>query len=185
MSLWFITYYVRLVPSNACLCAIFSILRTHFESSELWHSNSSYTLEVFWKRVGMGRDNDSGQALWLDALFLPVVAQLNSRTVKDATEGDRLDLPVRHGVTEQTDARIHGLLGVVAGRAEVICSHTGDLVGMKIDHLKKEEEVVYQSNLKKRTLTSMFDLVLENTFLLKLDTHLDVLVLCKTSRYTG
>lgn len=79
----------------------------------------------------------------MDALFLPVVAQLNSGAVKDTTEGHGLDLPVRHGVAEQTDAGIHGLLGIEAGRAKVFCSHSGYLIGMKIDHLKKIT-VVYQ-----------------------------------------
>lgn len=81
----------------------------------------------------------------MDPLFLPVVAQLNSGAVKDATEGHGLDLPVRHGVAEQTNARIHGLLGVEAGRAEVFCSHRGYLVGVKIDHLPVQETTqVYQ-----------------------------------------
>lgn len=84
---------------------------------------------------GRGWDKDSGQALRLVVLFLPVVAQLNSRTVEDAAEGDGLDLPIRNGVAEQTNAGIHGLLGVKAGRAEVFRSHIGYFVRVKIDDL--------------------------------------------------
>lgn len=99
----------------------------------------------------MGEGEGEGQ--WSGTLFLPVVAQLNSGTVKDAAEGDGLNLPVWHRVAEQTDAGIHGLLGVVAGRAEVICSHTGYLVGMKIDHLKEDGSGL-PANLRKCSLTS-------------------------------
>lgn len=71
-----------------------------------------------------------------EPLLLPVVAELDGGAVKDATEGDRLNLPVRHGVAEQADARVHGLLGVEARWAEVLCSHSCNLVGMKVDHLE-------------------------------------------------
>lgn len=98
-----------------------------------------------------------------------------------------MDLPIRHGVAEQTDAGIHGLLGVEAGRAEVFCSHRGYLVGMKIDHLKrkKKDQRGLPTNFKKRILTSMFEIVLGNMYLMKVDAHLDVLVVRKTSRHTG
>jgi len=70
-----------------------------------------------------------------DSLLLPVVAELDGRAVKDTAECDGLNLPVRHGVAEQADARVHGLLGVEARGAEVLCSHSGDLVGMEVNHL--------------------------------------------------
>ena len=72
-----------------------------------------------------------------DALLLPVVSELDGRAVEDAAEGDWLNFPVRHGVAEKADARVHGLLGVEARRTEVLCSHSGNLVGMEVDHLEK------------------------------------------------
>lgn len=75
----------------------------------------------------------------MDALFLSVVAQLNGRAVEDAAEGDGLDLPIRHWITEQADARVHGLLCIIARWAEVLCSHSSNLVGMKVDHLESIE----------------------------------------------
>lgn len=72
-----------------------------------------------------------------DALLLPVVAKLDGGAVEDAAEGDWLNFPIRHRVAEQTDARIHGLLGVEARRTEVLCSHSSNLVGMEVDHLEK------------------------------------------------
>lgn len=72
-----------------------------------------------------------------EALLLPVVAELDGGAVEDTAEGDRLDFPVRHGVAEQANARVHGLLGVVARRTEVPCSHSSNLVDMKVDHLEK------------------------------------------------
>lgn len=59
-----------------------------------------------------------------DALLLPVVAELDGGAVEDAAEGDGLDFPVRNGVAEQADARVHGLLVVEARRTEVFCSHS-------------------------------------------------------------
>lgn len=73
----------------------------------------------------------------MDNLLLPIVAQLNGRAIKDTTEGDWLNLPVRHRVAKETDARVHSFLRVVAWRAEVFCSHRSNLVGMKIDYLAK------------------------------------------------
>lgn len=72
-----------------------------------------------------------------DALLLPVVSELDGGTVEDAAEGDWLNFPVRHRVAEQADARVHGLLAVEAGRTEVPCSHSSNLVGMEVDHLEK------------------------------------------------
>jgi len=72
-----------------------------------------------------------------DALLLPVVAELDGGAVEDAAEGDGLDFPVRHGVAEQADAGVHGLLVVEAGRTEVLSSHGRNLVGMEVDHLEK------------------------------------------------
>lgn len=72
-----------------------------------------------------------------DSLLLPVVAELDGGAVEDAAEGDRLDFPVRHGVAEQADARVHGLLGVEARRTEVLCSYSSNLVDMEVDHLEK------------------------------------------------
>lgn len=72
-----------------------------------------------------------------DALLLPVVAELDGGAVEDAAEGDWLNFPVRHRVAEQADARVHGLLAVEARRTEVPCSHSGNLVGMEVDHLEK------------------------------------------------
>lgn len=71
------------------------------------------------------------------ALLLPVVAELDGGAVEDAAEGDWLDFPVRHGVAEQADARVHGLLGVEARGTEVFCSHSSDLVGVEVDHLER------------------------------------------------
>ena len=71
------------------------------------------------------------------ALLLPVVAELDGGAVKDAAEGDWLNFPVRHGVAEQADAGVHGLLAVEAGRTEVPCSHSRDLVGVEVDHLEE------------------------------------------------
>ena len=73
-----------------------------------------------------------------DALLLPVVAELDGGAVEHAAEGDGLDFPVRHRVAEQADARVHRLLVVEARRTEVPCSHSGNLVGMEVDHLEKE-----------------------------------------------
>lgn len=70
-------------------------------------------------------------------LLLPVVSQLDSGAVEDAAEGDRLNLPVRDGVAEQADAGVHGLLGVEARRAEVLRPHSGDFVGVEVDHLER------------------------------------------------
>lgn len=72
-----------------------------------------------------------------DALLLPVVAELDGGAVEDAAEGDWLNFPIRHGVAEQADARVHGLLGVEARRTEVLCSHSCNLVGMEVDHLEE------------------------------------------------
>lgn len=72
-----------------------------------------------------------------DPLLLPVVAELDGGAVEDAAEGDWLHLPVWHGVAEQADARVHGLLGVETRGAEVFGSHGSDLVGMEIDHLQR------------------------------------------------
>lgn len=69
------------------------------------------------------------------ALLLPVVAELDGRTLEDAAEGGWLDFPVRHGVAEQADARVHGLLAVDAGRTEVSGADGGDLVDVEVDHL--------------------------------------------------
>lgn len=52
MLLLFITSLCEISAQYCLLCAIISILRTHFESSESGHSNSSYTLEVLWKGGG-------------------------------------------------------------------------------------------------------------------------------------
>lgn len=71
------------------------------------------------------------------ALLLPVVAELDGGAVEDATEGDRLNFPVRHRVAEQADARVHGLLVVEVRRTEVACSHSSNLVDMEVDHLEK------------------------------------------------
>lgn len=71
------------------------------------------------------------------ALLLPVVAELDGGAVKDAAEGDWLNLPVRHRVAEQADARVHGLLAVEAWRTEVSCPNSSNLVGMEVDHLEK------------------------------------------------
>ena len=71
------------------------------------------------------------------ALLLPVVAELDGGAVEDAAEGDWLNFPVGHGVAEEADAGVHGLLAVEAGRAEVACSHGGDLVGVEVDHLEE------------------------------------------------
>lgn len=70
-----------------------------------------------------------------DALLLPVVSELDGGAVEDAAEGDGLDFPVRHGVAEQADARVHGLLAVETWRTEVSGSHGSNLVGMEVDHL--------------------------------------------------
>lgn len=71
------------------------------------------------------------------ALLLPVVSELDGGAVEDAAEGDWLDFPVRHRVAEEADARVHGLLGVEARRAEVFCSHSSNFVGMEVDHLRR------------------------------------------------
>lgn len=71
-----------------------------------------------------------------DALLLPVVAELDGGAVEDAAEGDWLNFPVRHGVAEQADARVHGLLAVEAGRTEVFCPDGSNLVGVEVDHLE-------------------------------------------------
>lgn len=78
------------------------------------------------------------------ALLLPVVAKLDGGAVEDAAEGDRLNFPVSHGVAEQADARVHGLLGVEAGRTEVTCSHSANLVGMEVDHLRMRKRREWQ-----------------------------------------
>ncbi|TNN56239.1 hypothetical protein EYF80_033532 [Liparis tanakae] len=72
-----------------------------------------------------------------DILSLSYVAELDGGAVEDAAEGDGLDFPVRHGVAEQADAGVHGLLVVEAGRTEVLSSHGRNLVGMEVDHLEK------------------------------------------------
>lgn len=97
----------------------------------------SYTLEVLLRR---GRGENGDQALGLDALFLPVVAQLDGGAIEDAAEGDWLDLPVRNGVAEQADAGIHGLLHVEVRGAEILCSDSVDLVVVEIDHLETVKE---------------------------------------------
>lgn len=71
------------------------------------------------------------------ALLLPVVAELDGGTLEDTAEGDWLDLPVRHGVAEQADAGVHGLLAVNARRTEVSGADGGDLVDMEVDHLRE------------------------------------------------
>lgn len=73
-----------------------------------------------------------------DHLFLPVVAELDGGAVKDAAEGDWLNFPVGHGVAEQADAGVHGLLAVETWRTEVSCSDRSDLVGMEVDHLQED-----------------------------------------------
>lgn len=73
----------------------------------------------------------------LDALLLPVVSELNGGAVEDAAEGDGLNFPVRHRIAEQANAGVHGLFGVEVRRTEVLCSHSSNLVGVEIDHLKE------------------------------------------------
>lgn len=68
-------------------------------------------------------------------LLLPVVAELDGGTLEDTAEGDWLNFPVRHGVAEQADARVHGLLAVDAWRTEVSSADSGDLVDVEVDHL--------------------------------------------------
>lgn len=70
-------------------------------------------------------------------LLLPVVAELDGGTLEDTAEGDWLNFPVRHGVAEQADARVHGLLAVDAWRTEVSGADGGDLVDVEVDHLRE------------------------------------------------
>lgn len=54
----------------------------------------------------------------------------------DTAEGNWLNFPVGHGVAEQADARVHGLLAVETWRTEVSCSDSSNLVGVEVDHLR-------------------------------------------------
>lgn len=72
------------------------------------------------------------------ALLLPVIAELDGRTLEDTTEGNWLDFPVRHRVAEQADARVHRLLAVDARRTEVLGANSSDLVGVEVDHLREQ-----------------------------------------------
>lgn len=83
--------------------------------------------------VGVG----GGGGVWQRAaLLLPVVAQLDGGAVEDATESDWLHFPVGNGVAEEADARVHGLLCIEAGGAEILRSHRGNLVDVEVDHLQ-------------------------------------------------
>lgn len=76
------------------------------------------------------------------ALLLPVIAELDGRTLEDTTEGNWLDFPVGHRVAEQADARVHGLLAVDAWRTEVSSANGSDLIDVEVDHLRERIYII-------------------------------------------
>lgn len=74
--------------------------------------------------------------------LLFVVAKLYSHPVADTAEGGRNHLPVVDWVIKETDPVVVSLLDTKAVRAEVIHVNLADVVGVKVDHLFKND--IYQ-----------------------------------------